>query len=501
MPIQVQYGDEILQFPDGMTEEQMTAALQQLDQQRGANDTVAENALDVGGEFASAANRAILGGLDYIGPGAINAGLRLAGSDYQLPTLTGTFMENAPGAEGGFMEPGTARDVVQAAGQSVPLAAGLTPVQGRNLANLSGAAAEWMGLGTQAPVAQIGSQAQDLISRADQIGFPLSPGERAGSEGMKRFESAIQSTPMPFNPMHRMTRQRQDLMNQVAAESIGVPGQTRLTQETMGDVADNLSAEFQRLGAENDLIVTEEFTDRLADIEAGARKRIFSDDAQVEKAIDGVIDRIGESGRLSAVDYQDISSEFKKKIRTAYRGDSPDPQFAETLGDIVSALDDLAENNMDGAALARLREARRKWRAFSALEKSRSVKESGDVSGPLLANYLRRTDKGGYARGKNKSDVYETARMMKAFPGQPDSGTASRMMLQSILSHPFAYGTGTAGAAGLLGMADPMYMLPAAAAAVGVPALSNLYFAGAPALQGVGVRPGALLATRGALED
>lgn len=74
-------------------------------------------------EFASAANRSILDFADFMGPNAINSILTLAGSDKRVPTLR----EVAGGVgigEEGFMEPGLARDVVQAAGETAPVALG-----------------------------------------------------------------------------------------------------------------------------------------------------------------------------------------------------------------------------------------------------------------------------------------------------------------------------------------------------------------------------------------
>lgn len=83
-------------------------------------DSFLKNALDVGNEFAAGANRAVVGALDFIGPDTINAGLRLAGSDKQVPTLRGLMQPT--GIEGGFMEPGTARNAVAAAGEVLPAA-------------------------------------------------------------------------------------------------------------------------------------------------------------------------------------------------------------------------------------------------------------------------------------------------------------------------------------------------------------------------------------------
>lgn len=71
-------------------------------------------------EFASSANRAILGGLDFIGPGAVNSALEVAGVDSRVPTLSGA-ASNIGVGDKGFMEPGLARDVVQAAGETAPI--------------------------------------------------------------------------------------------------------------------------------------------------------------------------------------------------------------------------------------------------------------------------------------------------------------------------------------------------------------------------------------------
>lgn len=68
-------------------------------------------------EYAAGFNRPALGALDFLGPDNINAILNLAGSESRVPTFTETF-----GSEGGFMEPGLARDIVSGAGEVSSLA-------------------------------------------------------------------------------------------------------------------------------------------------------------------------------------------------------------------------------------------------------------------------------------------------------------------------------------------------------------------------------------------
>lgn len=117
-------------------------------------------------EMAAAANKSIFEFIDFLGPNNINAVLSLAGSDKRVPTLTETL-----GSEGGFMEPGLGRDVVQAAGQLAPVAASLTPAVGRNLASVSGALKEALGLGSATPTAAGTQLAEEVQSTA--TGFSI----------------------------------------------------------------------------------------------------------------------------------------------------------------------------------------------------------------------------------------------------------------------------------------------------------------------------------------
>ena len=94
-------------------------------------------------EFAASGNRAAFDALDFMLPDNINAILELAGSEQRVPTFRGKL-----GSEGGFMEPGAARDVVQGLGQLAPVAGGAVPAVGRNLASMGGIAKEALGVGS-----------------------------------------------------------------------------------------------------------------------------------------------------------------------------------------------------------------------------------------------------------------------------------------------------------------------------------------------------------------
>ena len=97
-----------------------------------------EKAGNVGSEFMAAVNR---GALDIAGLPSeviripVNAGLQAAGVDYQIPRASQAIQDVTGIGQGGYMEPGTARDIVQATGEAIPasmaVGAGLTSAASR----------------------------------------------------------------------------------------------------------------------------------------------------------------------------------------------------------------------------------------------------------------------------------------------------------------------------------------------------------------------------------
>jgi len=112
----------------------------------------ADTALNVAGEFAAGANRAATGAIDFVGPDTVNSVLSLAGSDKQVPTLTGLLAPT--GIQGGFMGPGMGRDAVGALGSTLTAAGGFMSVP-RNVATAGGALAEYLGIGSASPSAAV----------------------------------------------------------------------------------------------------------------------------------------------------------------------------------------------------------------------------------------------------------------------------------------------------------------------------------------------------------
>lgn len=151
-------------------------------------DSFGDDALDVAGEAAAGANRTLM----FIPDTAIDAVNKVVGGLGGLAELaTGGDLESAvqrtratpiptpseavedlsghrPG-QGGFMEPGTARNAVAAAGEVfIPGGLGLKAVQGRNLAKPAEAAAEFLGAGRATPFPNQ-ALAEEFASRGKKV--------------------------------------------------------------------------------------------------------------------------------------------------------------------------------------------------------------------------------------------------------------------------------------------------------------------------------------------
>lgn len=167
----------------------------ELDPPAEEQDSFLDDALDVAGEFAAGANRTMM----WIPDTLTKAANLIPGVDIPTPSegieaLTG----HKPG-QGGYMDPGMAREAVAAGGEVLgPGAMALTPVQGRNLASTPQALAEFLGFGSKAgPVpAEVAQATADAVQRGKGVSpknlpAPLAETYRPGPVKQQPTELAL----------------------------------------------------------------------------------------------------------------------------------------------------------------------------------------------------------------------------------------------------------------------------------------------------------------------
>jgi len=269
-------------------------------------------------------------------------------------------------------------------------------------------------------------QGSRLSQRADELGIRLSPGEIYESDALKRFEAGLESFPLTTSAVSGRKIQNQKILNTLATKGLGEGGDT-VTPEILDTAAQRIGDVFEESADGVSVALDDAFLNKLAAVDDAAQGTWIKSDP-IGKVIDSALDEASK-GPLSGKRYLQLSSMLGRKIRAWKRSSEVDPEDVFMLNDIKDALDDAFERSVPEDKLANLKEARNQWRNLSILETGNVTRETGDVSGPLLAGVLRRSDKPGYLRGRNSSDLYDAARISKAYPRLADSGTASRSMM------------------------------------------------------------------------
>ena len=216
-------------------------------------------------EFAAAANRPVFEMLDFLGPDTVNAIFQVSGSDYRVPTLMETV-----GSEGGFMEPGLARDVVRAGGETAPVALGFGQLL-RSLASRlpAMAAGESVARGVTRQMAS-STAGQDVVTGlAAGAGAELgeAAGESIGGEtggqvgrmaGAVVAPIALNMATATANEANKMLRQASPGLDALRQRSDSIYQQiddlgTTFKRSSLTKLADDIEGTLRKEGVDDDL--------------------------------------------------------------------------------------------------------------------------------------------------------------------------------------------------------------------------------------------------------
>lgn len=348
---------------------------------------------------------------------------------------------------------------------------------------LGGAVGGAAGIAFPAAGQVIGKIGQKTASIADDLGMRLTPGHRYDSPMLKKIEASMESF-APTSPGFSAVRKyNQQAINRAAAEAIGESGDS-LGGDVLGMAHARIGDEFKRLTQGQTIPIDQSFIDELQAI----RQSIDTPLKGAKKAnrVLDAVEKIIASGAIDDKAYQDISSEVADDMMSkSTKGISK-----SALSKLKESLDNAYERALGSDDLAAFRKARSQWRNLANIVESRSVNESGDVSGLKLANRLASKDKYGYVYGHNKTPLYQAARAAQQYKDiVGNSGTAERLLV------PMAANALLGAAGGATTGTDPI-----TGAAVGLlagPALSRMYVAGGRPISGamlnrIGASPAAL---------
>ena len=275
-----------------------------------------------------------------------------------------------------------------------------------------------------------GPQVPRLQSRADELGYKLTPGERLQSETLQKVEAGLESMPIVGAPVRRAKIERQGVVERAAAEAVGEP---TLRNDGIQVAVERIGGEFDRLLSSRTFEVDDAFLDSLGAMEEVAQRDVLGG-GNTSTIIDSILERLS-SGSIGGDELQTMRTSLQTAAAKAARDDTSTQAYVNSLNAALKAIDDLVERTLSEADAEAWRTARGQWRALVQLERSNAINEAGEVSGRKLGGYLSRTDNSGYSRGNNQSDLYDSARLSRSYAPMADSGTATRTSIPRAVAN------------------------------------------------------------------
>jgi hypothetical protein len=283
---------------------------------------------------------------------------------------------------------------------------------------------------------------QAALAAGQRLGMRVTPGQSSGSKVLQQFEAKLESQPASSGTFFDIKRNNARTLNRAVADA-------------MGEQADDISSEvldraYTRMGAVFDSVADDiprqvdpdRFLAGLARVEAdneGMLSQALTDNPLVQRYF-----TLAANGQPTGAQLNNLQSQLGKAAQSKRM---TDPAQAQALREVQNLVLDDIGRGLSPEAEAAFREARGQYRVFSMVADKPNIlnPSTGTISGPNLASTLQRTDRTGFALGRNESPMYDAARFAQAFkPLVGDSGTATRSplnMLELAASVPINIGT------------------------------------------------------------
>lgn len=265
----------------------------------------------------------------------------------------------------------------------------------------------------------------DALMAADRLGVKLTAGQRTQNPAMVNFENYLAKSPGSSGAMQRQAEAAQKALNSGAARAMGQKGDD-LSEGLFSAAKQGIGSEFQRLQSITAPNVGDDFLNALAKIDAdNAARGSFR-----SKSIDGLVEKgidLAAQGKLTGKAYKEIRTVLTNDADAAFK--AGDATLGQALKTIRGSLDDAAKASLPEAEQKAWDTTRAQWAAYKTLTKS-NVAEGGNVSAARVAASLRR---GGdqFRTGALTGDLADIGRLGEAVKGSanPNSGQLAQQML------------------------------------------------------------------------
>jgi hypothetical protein len=315
------------------------------------------------------------------------------------------------------------------------------------------------------------AERRGLLADAKKEGILPSFGSIQDSKFSKMFESVMDKLPFVGGRTAAINEQNKTAFNKAALNKIPEVRGEGLDAATTGNVDSvkaRLGQRFENLQGQTTVRIDPQFGADIATAKLDFSKQLRD---QMPASVTSKLDELETAARahnqpgvtgvtLDGETYKNIRSKLSAQLATAQGTDK------QAIGAMINALDGAVERSLPKEMVKDWQDARLGWRRISAIEDSVKARHSGETGvGNIPPGSLE-------ARAGGDKEMRRLATVGVKYVGDktPDSGTASRTLLQNLM-----LGAG-AGAGGAGAFNFPLTALATTAGAYGInAALNNPY--------------------------
>lgn len=261
----------------------------------------------------------------------------------------------------------------------------------------------------------------------------LTAGQRTGNKAVQYAESILGDAPGAGQGAARVQQEGQRQFTEAAMRRAGAGPDA--TAETLANNARRLGNEFETLSARNTLQMDQQFGQ---DVGQAIRNYDRVPPSQQRAIVEGYVNDIANhaqaGGTMPGAYYQEMRSRLSRQSHSLRNSD---PTLSETLGDLRDALDNAMRRSISPQDREAWDTARRQWGAQRTIETAASRAGEATAEGQIVPANLRNAvtarNRGAYARGEG--DFAELARAGSGVMAPlPNSGTGQRMAVNTLAS-------------------------------------------------------------------
>jgi hypothetical protein len=285
----------------------------------------------------------------------------------------------------------------------------------------------------------ISPQVKALYLKAVDAGIPVNVAQLSDSGFVKALASQLER--LPFTGATDARQVQQQAFNRAVSRTMGEDAPA-ITPDVYTTAKQRIGQQFEDLSARNSMAVDMPLLQRLAGVVDEANRYAASDTANaVRNVVDDVMAKMDPNGAIPGRAYQSTDSQLGRLMKNG-------GEKAFYLGQLRDAMRGAMDQSITPADQEAWQTARSQWRALKTVRDLAAKDPAGNIAPGQLAGRVGASNAGKEALASGTAgELGDLAAIGKQFVRDPvpDSGTAQRLLAQTLLTGGIGGGAYAAG--------------------------------------------------------